>query len=160
MDASTEGGAVAILDVGGVDLSGNQQTAGVGEDVTFAALDLLARVKAPWTAAFRGLDRLAVDDAGRWAGLAPLGLAGRHQEMVIDARPQRVVPPRGEIDAAPSSAAEKSFGSNRQGQPERKTYRMAFTTSRRSVVLGRPRACGAGIWGSITRHSASVRSLA
>ena len=71
------GGAVAILDVGGVDLSGNQQACGVGEDVAFAALDLLARVKAPWTAAFRGLDRLAVDDAGRWAGLAPLGLAGR-----------------------------------------------------------------------------------
>ena len=52
------GSVVAILDVGGVDLSGNQQAAGVGEDVTFAALDLLARVKAPRTAVFRGLDRL------------------------------------------------------------------------------------------------------
>jgi len=40
-------GAVAVLNVGGVDLSGEQQTGRVGEDMTLAALDLLTRVKAP-----------------------------------------------------------------------------------------------------------------
>ena len=48
-----------------MDPRGDQQTAGVGENVALAALDLLARVEAPWAAAFGGLDRLAVDDAGR-----------------------------------------------------------------------------------------------
>jgi hypothetical protein len=36
--------AVAILDVGAVNLDGEEPTVGVGQDVALAALDLLARV--------------------------------------------------------------------------------------------------------------------
>jgi hypothetical protein len=38
--------------------------------VTLPAFDLFARVKAAWTAAFRGLDRLTVDHGGRRTGFA------------------------------------------------------------------------------------------
>lgn len=88
---------VAVLNVGGVDPCCKQQTARVGEDMTLAALDLLTRVKAPWAAAFRGLHALAVDDPGRRAGLAPLGLARRHKQTVIDTRLQLVIPPHREM---------------------------------------------------------------
>ncbi len=37
---------------------------------------------------------------------------------------------------------------------------VAFITSRISVLRGRPRALAGGIWGSITHHSVSLRSLA
>ena len=57
-------GAVAILDVGGVNLQADQMALRVGDDVALAALDLLACIKAAWTAAFRGLHRLAVDHTG------------------------------------------------------------------------------------------------
>lgn len=115
-------GAVAVLNVGGVDPC-CKQTARVGEDMTLAALDLLARVKAPWAAAFRGLHPLAVDDHGRRAGLAPLGLARRHKQTVIDTRLQLVIPP------------------HRETALHRRT-RMAFTTSRKSVGARPPQGTG------------------
>ena len=40
-------GPVAILDVGAMDMDGEQPTIGVGQDVALAAPDLLARVVAP-----------------------------------------------------------------------------------------------------------------
>ena len=72
--------AVAILDVGLVHEQADQIAFGVGDDVALAALDLLARVKPAWTAAFRSLHRLAVDDAGGRARLAPGLLARRHHQ--------------------------------------------------------------------------------
>ena len=39
-----------------MDLHGDQQAAGIGEDVTLAPLDLLASIETPWAAAFGGLD--------------------------------------------------------------------------------------------------------
>ncbi len=39
-------GAVAVLDIGGVDLNGEQASVGVGQNVAFASFDLLARVVA------------------------------------------------------------------------------------------------------------------
>ena len=57
--------AVAILDAGGMDDEADQQAEGVGDDVTLAPVDLFARIVAANTAVFRGLDALAVDDAGR-----------------------------------------------------------------------------------------------
>ncbi len=44
-------GAIAVLDVGGVDLQADQMTFGVGDDVALAALDLLAGVVAARAAA-------------------------------------------------------------------------------------------------------------
>ena len=109
-DGSEEvGRAVAVLDVGGMNPRPDQKTAGVGEDMTLAALHLLGRVKAPWAAAFRGLHRLAVDDAGGRAGRASIGLARRHQKMVIDARPQAVIAPSSEI-AVHGAMGRKALG--------------------------------------------------
>ena len=36
---------VTVLDIGAMDLHGNQQAAGIGDDMTLAALDLLAASK-------------------------------------------------------------------------------------------------------------------
>jgi hypothetical protein len=47
-------GTVAVLDVGGVDEDEDEKAAGVGQDMTLAALDLLARIIAARTATFRG----------------------------------------------------------------------------------------------------------
>ncbi len=46
------------------------------------------------------------------------------------------------------------------GQPVRAIYKIASTIARKSVPRGRPRGLRAGRRGSITAHSASVRSLA
>ena len=75
----------------------DEQTQGIGEDMALAALDLLARVLAPDAAGFRGFYRLAVDHAGRCTGLAPLKLACRRDQMVIDRRQKTAVAPIIEI---------------------------------------------------------------
>ena len=85
--------AVAVLDLGAVDHDRDQQAAGVGEDVTLAALDFLSGVEAPDTAAFRGFYALTGDDTGRRAGRAALGLARRDQQLPVDLGPGAVVPP-------------------------------------------------------------------
>lgn len=38
--------AVAVLDIGGVDLDGEEPPVGVGQDVPLAPVDLLARIEA------------------------------------------------------------------------------------------------------------------
>ena len=91
--------AVSILNVGGVDHGVNQVTLGVGEDVAFAALDLLASIIAPRTAAFRGFYALTVDHTGARRSLATLRLARDHQQRMIDREPQAVVAPQ--IEPAP-----------------------------------------------------------
>jgi len=65
--------------------------------MAFAALDLFARVVTARTAAFRGLDRLAIDDPGRGAGFAILAFAGHLQEKEIDPLPQAIFLPRVEV---------------------------------------------------------------
>ena len=55
-------GAVAILDVGGVDHGVDQIALGVGEDVSFAPLDLFACIVTTRPSGFRGFDALAVDE--------------------------------------------------------------------------------------------------
>jgi hypothetical protein len=63
MLARTSGCAVAVLDIGGVNDGSDQQALRVGDDMALSALDLLARIKAPRPAAFRGFHALAVDHA-------------------------------------------------------------------------------------------------
>ena len=91
------GRTVAVLDIGGVDDRPDQEALGVGEDMTLPALDLLARIITPWPAALRGFDALAVDHPGRRRGLPSDGFAHRHEQGVIDRRPQPHVPPAVEI---------------------------------------------------------------
>ena len=145
---------IAVLDIGGMDLGCDHQAVAVGEDVPLAALDLLAGVEAPRSAAFRGLDRLAVDDAGAGAGGASLCHARLRQEKAVDACPQAVVAPRREV--AVDGRARREV----PGQPLRSMYGMASTTRRNSVLRRRPSRRGGAMWGPIRSHSASVRSLA
>ena len=58
------GQPVAVLDAGGMNDAAQQQAQRVDQDVALAAVDLLAGIVAARAAAFAGLDRLAVDDAG------------------------------------------------------------------------------------------------
>ena len=76
--------SVAVLDVGSVDHGVDQIALSIGEDVALAALDLLARIIAPRSAAFRGFDALAVDPRRRRAGLATGALAVEHDEVMVD----------------------------------------------------------------------------
>ena len=94
----------------------DQQAEGVGDDVTLATLDLFARVVAANTAAFRGLDALTIDDAGRRAGLPASGLARGGDKMMVDRHPQPAVAPRIE-GPLHRRWRRKVIGSNDQGQP-------------------------------------------
>src|SRR6516164_261678 len=63
-------GPIAILDVGGMDRDTHQQARRVGHNMALATFDFFRRIIPSWSTAFGGLDRLAVDDASRWTGLA------------------------------------------------------------------------------------------
>jgi len=65
----------------------------VSDDMALAAFDHLASIEASRSAAFRRLDRLAVDYAGGWAGLTPGLLAGSHDQGMVDDLPPRLLHP-------------------------------------------------------------------
>src|ERR1700704_1172900 len=90
-------GAIAILNAGFVHDEPDQIALGVGDDVALAALDLLACVKAPWTAAFRGFHRLAVNHSRRRARLSASSLACRHDKRVVQRGKDSTTRPRVEI---------------------------------------------------------------
>lgn len=89
--------AIAVLDVRRMHDHANRETDGIGQNVTLAAFDHLFSGIAARTPGFRGLHRLAVDDARSRAGLAPGRLAHRHQQYVVDRFPGSVVAPGVEI---------------------------------------------------------------
>ncbi len=93
------GRAIAILDIGGMDEDEDQKSAGVGEYVPLAALDLLAHVVAGNAAAFRRFDRLAVDHARRSARLPTNLMARCHHQKMVDRCQKTAVPPVVEIAA-------------------------------------------------------------
>src|SRR3546814_6737770 len=69
-DGGEQGGrAIPVLNIGAMNGEADEQAGGVGDNVAFASLDLLSGIIARNTAAFRGFDALAVDDAGRRTGL-------------------------------------------------------------------------------------------
>src|SRR5271165_535981 len=87
-------GSPGIVDVRRRHHHGDEKTQGIYEDMTLAALDLLAPVRAPFLALLGGLDRLAVDGggAGRWC--PPSFDAGQGAEGVEELLPSAVpVPP-------------------------------------------------------------------
>src|SRR5271156_954568 len=90
-------GTIAILDVGGVHLGTDQQTAGIGHNVTLTAFDLLGRIVTTRPAALGRLDRLTVDDPRRWARFTPRRFARLHQQLEIDVLKQAIVSPIVEI---------------------------------------------------------------
>ena len=67
-------GAIAVLDVGGMDHGTDQKSLRIGDDMALAALGLLDRIIAARPNAFGGFDALAVDhaSAGRIVVSKPL----------------------------------------------------------------------------------------
>src|SRR5580704_11307619 len=64
-------GPVAILNVGGMNLDGEQEAIGVGDNMPFAAVDTLTGIVASRTTGLSRRCTLAVDDRHRRPGLAP-----------------------------------------------------------------------------------------
>jgi hypothetical protein len=88
---------VAVLNIGAVHDKADQEAAGVGDDVAFAAIDLFPGVKAPYSAAFGGFNALAVDHARRRAGFAARSFARRHHQRVVHRPPESAVAPLIEV---------------------------------------------------------------
>ena len=76
--------AVTVLDIGSVNDRSDQQALRVGDDMTLPALDLLAGVKAPWPAAFRGFHALTIDHARAGRSLSARCLTGHQQQGMVD----------------------------------------------------------------------------
>jgi hypothetical protein len=90
-------GPIAILDIGGVHLGADQQTASIGHNVAFTPFDLLGRIVTPRPAALGGLGRLTVDDPRRRARFAARRFTRLQQQLKIDLLKQAVVSPVVEI---------------------------------------------------------------
>jgi hypothetical protein len=75
-------GPVAILNVGGVNLNGEQEAIGVGDNMSFAAVDTLTGIVASRTAGLGRRCTLTVDDRRRWPRLAPEFPAGSRTKAV------------------------------------------------------------------------------
>jgi hypothetical protein len=88
--------AIGVLHVVPVDHAGHEQAPRVHQDVSLAALDLLASVLAAQEAALGGLDRPASDESGSVARLLTLLPAHLGEEGVMDLLQ----------DTGPASAAE------------------------------------------------------
>src|SRR6202035_5574930 len=81
------------LDVGRVHLHSEQRAAGIGDNVTLAALHSLACIKPAWAATFRRFHTLAVDDPSRRSALASRRSAGALHQHTIDPPPDVAVAP-------------------------------------------------------------------
>src|SRR5262245_57997819 len=88
---------MVVLHIARLHKHGQQRAFRVGDDMTLAALDPLGHVKPAWTATFRGLHSLAVDNPDRRTARAPLPLAHPSNQSVIDHAPQSRSTPLVEI---------------------------------------------------------------
>src|SRR5438067_5516327 len=68
--------AVIVLDIGRVHQQREQKTLRIGQYVALAPFDPLRSIKSAWTAAFRGLGTLTIDNAGRGNSRASYSQAG------------------------------------------------------------------------------------
>jgi hypothetical protein len=127
--------------------------------VAFTALDLLAGIKASRTAAFGGLDRLAVDHASARAGFVPDLLARGHDQHVVDLGQRAVAGPAVEIPLDRRIGRKLLWHlsplTTGRGHLEKCLYDRAQIGFARSPITRRT-----GINGAIKLHSASVMSLA
>ena len=103
---------IAVLHIAGVNHGSDHQAGGIGHDMPLAALDLLRGIVAARPAALGRLDRLAVDDPGRGAGLPTGSFAHFQQEFEIDLLEQAVIPPIIKV-ALNGGERGKSFGNRR-----------------------------------------------
>ena len=136
-----QGQAVAVLDVGGMDDQPQRQAQRVGEQMSLAAVDLLAGIEPPRATRLGCLDALAVDDPGGRRGLPAGLLTCRHEQRRLDAS-TRCPPARTAGNSRrPCSWVETRVGSIRQGQP------VAAGRARRSAPrAARSSAAGRRAW--------------
>jgi hypothetical protein len=74
------------------------EAGGIDEDVPLAACGPLRSVISARSAAdASGAHRLAVDDRGRWLGVAPRRFAGEHAQLVVHAPKRAIEPPAAEM---------------------------------------------------------------
>lgn len=85
---------LALVDASGMDEHGEQEPERVGEKVPVAPLDEFAAVEASWATDVGGLDRLAVDESGRWTRVSALLVTNGLAECVVDALKQAAGPSR------------------------------------------------------------------
>jgi hypothetical protein len=67
--------AVAVLDVGRMNVDVQEITKGIHQNMTFAPLDVLTCVIAAFTAHFGGFDALAVNNGCAWIGFTSAGMS-------------------------------------------------------------------------------------
>ncbi len=104
------------------------------------------------------LDPPLADTVGHAAPPHSRSFSTRPQPRHSDrSRRRYAAPPR---RSAHRPGGGKFFGSMRHWQPAEAMSRIAFITSRKSAVRGRPCCRGGGRNGAISAHSPSVRSLA
>jgi hypothetical protein len=88
--------AVAILDARFVRQEDETTPVRVYECMPLTTIDLLTGIVAPWSAAFRGLDALAIDDGARRARFAAGAFPVSHDEGMVDTLEKTGITPLGE----------------------------------------------------------------
>lgn len=85
-DGFEHGGcAIAILNIGGMDNESDEVPERIGDDMSFASLDLLTRIEPARPARLGRFHRLAIDHARSWRCRAPSQFPRHHDQGVIDA---------------------------------------------------------------------------
>jgi hypothetical protein len=129
--------AVAIVDVRLMNHRRDRQAESISEQVALAPRDLLAGVIPTRTAGLSRLDGLAVEDPGTGASIALARFAEPHQQTVADCLPQPIAPPTVE-EPLHRREWRKLLGQLTPLAARRQHVIIALTTSRSSVVRGRP----------------------
>jgi hypothetical protein len=84
---------IVILNIRRMNDEGQNQAHRVDDDVTFAAVDLLARIVAPLATDLGRLDRLAVDDRSTGRSLATFAASEHVSKHVVNLLPGPIVTP-------------------------------------------------------------------
>ncbi len=88
---------MAVLNIGGMDVDGEQQAIGIGDDMPLTPVNAFAGIVASRTASLGRRGALAVDDRCRWSGLSSKLPAGLPNQNGDDFLPPSGVAPSIEI---------------------------------------------------------------
>src|SRR3569833_2103403 len=90
-------GTANILDVGGMNIGGQQKTVGVGHDMALAPMEALASIESAWSAGLGRRGGLAIDDGSSRFGLSSQLPARFANQSLGDLLPPARVAPSVEI---------------------------------------------------------------
>ena len=149
---------ISVLDIGRMHHHRQQQAYGIYDDVSLSTVDLLTSIIATrppfsvvftlWLSMIAALGVGFLPSASRTQGRS-VSLTRSHVPSMVQLRKYLYRVCQG----------GRSCGTIRQGHPLRSKYRMPFTTSRRTIVRGRPPGLAGGSRGPRISHCSSVRSL-